>query len=251
MRLRTATKRAAWIVAVLAAGALHLQAGSIVPDAFYNLDYLYGSWSAPGTYQGPNDGFGGFTLAATTNPQVSFNLDPRFPETVDSKMQFSFEVTGPVGQTVSISFYPNLQYFAATPGNGSASFFVGGSPLPEDKILRAVADDNLFPNFSGVMTADFMTNTVYPVGIAVGGYGDNWDNFGNPSPFATGSSSGSASVYLRADLGSDYALVLSDGILNAPPSSTAPEPASCLLVGLAMCGVALLKRRATSGRARA
>jgi hypothetical protein len=252
MRFQTAVIRAVWIVAVTA-GAFHLQADTIAPAA-YSLGWLNqvsnGVVTAPGSYAGL-----GYTMDATTNPQITFTIDPVNETDVNAGLTYDFEFIGPVGATIPVDFNTYLTYFATTSSQGQGAsqlaWFHVSSQWGDsifDQNAGPDAPGGPGPNVDGIFSANILSNTVYHVYMGVSGNGQ-----GTQLP-GTGRSFGTASDYFRIDPNfanaGDYTLALSDGILNAPPSSPTPEPATFGLIGMALCGAVFFKRRTSSGRVR-
>jgi hypothetical protein len=179
-------------------------------------------------------------------------LNPRSEEDVNVTLVYDFELTGPAATTVPVNFYTNLSYFATTNSQGQGGIQVSSFDVAStfgDSIFSLRTGPNFGPDFNGILSANLLSNVLYSVSISTSGNGATYDFLGNVSPFATGPSWGSASTYFQIDPSfansSDYTLALSDGILNSPASGTSatPEPATFGLIGLALCGAALLRRR--------
>lgn len=231
------------VTAIACAGGV--QAGTLSPASYnvylqgYGLDYQM--YYTPGTYS--HDGGTG-----TVSPYPSVILDANVSGnyiTVQTSMSYNFEVFGPD----SASYIPLLiQTTLSTSASGdpqtqsayalaqiSVDGYIGATKQVTCQIIYG-GGGCTNPSFSGPLSVLVAPNSSYGVFLVV-----------TAQTQGGGSAHAFADPVISVDPGfagaSDYTVLLSDGVSNTADSTSAPEPSSLSLIGLAMGGAFVLRRR--------
>jgi hypothetical protein len=231
--------------AVLACNSA-LGAATVVPDATYQItlglqDGSGFTYTIPGSYTvgGIMGMLSGFPDAMS---QTSVHGNKDAASGADAFLTYYFTVAGSTfGQTIPIDISGSLSASATTGPADSVSALAAISvttALNGDGVeVQAASNGNGSASSSPVLHVDYYGGDQYQNYVILHTYASGYGGFATAL----------ADPYIYIDPSftnaSNYSIVVSQGIGNSPASATAPEPASFVLVGIALCTAGLLRRR--------